>query len=60
MNDNDDAAYYLSRAEQEDEAARRAINSIAASIHRNLASRYRSKAEDFEHFEKLNLARDWT
>lgn len=43
MNDNDDAAYFSRRAEEEDEAARIAVNPIATTIHRSLASRYRSK-----------------
>lgn len=43
MNDND-KAYYLSRAEQEDEAAREAVNPLAANIHRTLGRRYRAKA----------------
>lgn len=58
MKHNEDAAYYLSRAEQEDEAALRAANPLAASIHRTLASRYRVKASEPDEVQKLILVRD--
>jgi hypothetical protein len=43
-NDSNNVAYNLSRAEQEDEAARNAVNPLAADIHRSLAIRYRARA----------------
>jgi hypothetical protein len=43
---NRDTAYYLERAEQEEEAARRAVNPRAATIHRTLAIGYRAMAVD--------------
>ncbi len=43
---NDDAAYFQSRAEQEDEAVRNAATELAADIHRDLAKRYRAKASN--------------
>lgn len=49
----DDRSYYLGRAEQEQEAASRAVNPRAASIHRTLACRYRAKA--VSPFAKLPL-----
>ena len=58
MNDNDNADYYLSRADQEEEAAHKAVNPLAASIHLSLASRYRAKAGDFEECQKLSIVRD--
>ena len=51
MNDNDQTAYYLSRAEQEDGAALKAVNPLAADIHRSLASRYRAKARGFNAYD---------
>jgi hypothetical protein len=57
-----EASYYLSRAEQEDEAALNAANPLAADIHRNLAIRYRNKAYGFHaHLDarqKLSIVRD--
>lgn len=65
MNDNDNhnAAYYLSRGKQEDEAARKAVNPLAADIHRSLASCYRAKAcgintYDADDAQKLSVVRD--
>ena len=60
MNDNkqDDFAYYLSRADQEDEAARKAENPLAAAMHRCLASRYRALVGGPEYRPALRLARD--
>lgn len=59
MNDNDNAAYYLSRAEQEDEAASKAANPIAATIHRSLANRYRAKAGELDgRQEQLSVVRE--
>lgn len=61
MNDNtDDTAYYRLRAKQENEAARKAANSLAAAIHRTLASRYEAlaKAPDSEERQKLSIVRD--
>ena len=58
MNNNDEAAYYLSRADEEEQAARQTTNSIAADIHRNLASRYRARARNFPATDKLSVVRD--
>ena len=63
MNDNDIAAYYLSRAEQEDEAAHTAVSPLAADIHRSLATRYRAKAAGYNNYDvddrqKLSIVRD--
>ena len=58
MNDNENAAYYFSRAEQEEEAARKATNPIAAEIHRSLANRYRAKAYDLHEWQRVSTARD--
>lgn len=58
MRDRNNAAYYLSRAEQEDEAARKAVKPIAASIHRSLASRYRARASDYDDCQSLSVVRD--
>lgn len=58
MTDNDNAAYYVSRAEQEEAAARLTTNSLAVSIHRSLASRYRAKARDFDDGPGLSIVHD--
>ena len=58
MKDRDNAKYYLSRAEQEDEAARKAAQPVAAVIHRSLASRYRAKALECEEYQSLSVVRD--
>ena len=63
MNDNDNAAYYLSRAEQEEEAAQKAVNPLAADIHRTLASRYWARACGIESYnvddlQTLSIVRD--
>ena len=57
MTDNENAAYYLTRAQQEDEAARKAVSPVAASIHRSLAGRYRAKAVEWEESQSLNVVR---
>ena len=57
MTDSDNAAYYLSRAQQEDEAARNAVKPVAASIHRSLANRYRAKAGECEESRSLSVVR---
>lgn len=59
----DEASYYVFRAEQEDEAARKAANPRAANIHRSLASGYRvkaygSNAYDRDARQKLSIVRD--
>jgi hypothetical protein len=43
---DDDWVYYAARADQEDEAARKASRPEAAHIHRILANRYRTKASE--------------
>lgn len=58
MKDNQSAAYYLSRAEQEEAAALAASSALAANIHRNLADRYRVKAAGFPDERRLTLVRD--
>jgi hypothetical protein len=58
MNDDKNAAYYWSRAQQEDEAAREAASPLAARIHRSFASRYRVKADDLEDNQLLSIVRD--
>ena len=58
MKDNENAAYYFMRAEQEEEAARATTNSLAASIHLGLAERYRIKAFECEEGRRLRLVRD--
>ena len=63
MNDTGNAAYYSSRARQEDEAARTAVNPLAATIHHSLASRYRAKAsgfniQDVDDGQRLSIVRD--
>ncbi len=55
MTSNDNAGYYLSRAEQEEQAARATINALAAQIHGSLAERYRAKARDCEETQPLRL-----
>ena len=58
MNNNDDAGYFASRAEEEEEAARLAVAPLAANIHRELAERYRVKASHANGFLELRLIRD--
>jgi hypothetical protein len=58
MTDNENAAYYLSRAEQEEEAASLTNNPIAGVIHLSLAQRYRVKALECEDGQRLRLVRD--
>lgn len=58
MTDTDSAAYYLLRAEQEEEAARSTINALAVMIHLGLADRYRAKACECEEGQRLRLVRD--
>ena len=58
MKDNDNSAYYFSRVEQEEEAARVATNPLAAKIHFSLAERYRAAAYQREDGQRLRLVRD--
>lgn len=58
MTDNDNAGYYLARAEQEEEAARITTNALAVTIHLSLASRYRAKAIECDENQRLRLVRD--
>lgn len=58
MQDTDSAAYYLTRAEQESEAARLTTNVLAATIHLSLAERYRARADECEQVPTLRLVRD--
>lgn len=58
MENNDNAAYYLARAKEEDEAARSAVNPLAARIHSTLASRYRANAADAMSSKNLIAIRD--
>jgi hypothetical protein len=58
MDYHHNAAYYWARAQQEDAAARRALNPLAATIHRSLASRYRAKADELEDSQLLSIVRD--
>ena len=55
---DDNAAYYLARAEQEDEAASNAVNLLASKIHRTLASCYRARACEFDDRGELSAADD--
>ena len=50
--------YYVLRAEQEEEAARTTASALAATIHHNLADRYRAKAREGGEGLKLRLVRD--
>ena len=58
MMDTESAAYFISRAEQEEEAARVTKNELARVIHADLAYRYRVKAWQWEQGQKLRLVRD--
>ncbi len=58
MQDTESATYYLSRAEQESDAARDTTNVLAATIHLSLAERYRAKADECEEVYKLRLVRE--
>ncbi len=58
MKDNENSAYYFSRAEQEEEAARVSANPLAAKIHLSLADRYRVAAYEREEGQRLRLVRD--
>lgn len=58
MKDNDNAAYYFNRAEQEEAAARNTDNPLAMKIHLNLAERYRTKALERGASQRLRLVRD--
>ncbi len=58
MEDNENAAYYFLRAEQEQEAARATTNPIAVKIHLSLAERYRMKAFECDEVRVLRLIRD--
>ena len=58
MRDNDNAGYYLIRAEQEEEASRITTNALAATVHLSLAERYRAKASECEEGIRLRLVRD--
>ena len=58
MRDCDNAAYYLARAEQEDEAARLAVKPVAVIIHESLASRYRAKASECQEYQTLSVVPD--
>lgn len=58
MTDNENAAYYYARAEQEEEAARLTTNAIASVVHLSLADRYRLKAVECESGQRLKLVRD--
>lgn len=57
MTDNENAGYYLARAEQEEEAARLTTNELAATIHLSRASRYRAKASECDENQKIRLIR---
>lgn len=51
-------AYYLRRAEQEEQAAIAAANPQAMTVHRDLAGRYRTRASEPEDGRHLKLVRD--
>ena len=51
-------AYYLRRAEQEEQAAIKADNPQAMTVHRDLAGRYRTRASEPEDGRHLKLVRD--
>lgn len=57
MNNNENAAYYFNRAEQEEASANATSNLLAASIHLGLADRYRAKASECEDGQILKLIR---
>ena len=58
MTNDHNAEYYFLRAEQEEEAARTTTNALAATIHLNLADRYRAKASECGEAPRLRLIRD--
>jgi hypothetical protein len=58
MTNNDNADYYLVRAEQEEQAALQTTNALAAAVHSSLAERYRAKACECEEIPQLRLVRD--